>query len=112
MKLTVAFGLLHIDCLEKESFPFHVQARQSIFREIRILQQLAGEAPLDRVNIEFTVAAISFNPIRRLASGLHSRCAHPLFSNKQYSPSFLSFSEVMASSGYTSTSLHSYMPKF
>jgi putative ABC transport system permease protein len=59
-----------------------------------------------------SVPRFSFNPIRRLASGLHFRCAHPLFSIKQYSPSFLSFSEVMASSGYTSTSLHSYMPKF
>ena len=31
MKITVAFGLLHIDCLEKESFSFHVHKQDSHF---------------------------------------------------------------------------------
>ena len=31
MKITVAFGLLNVDCLEKESFPFHVHKQHSHF---------------------------------------------------------------------------------
>ena len=31
VKITVAFGLLHIDCLEKESFPLHVHKQGSHF---------------------------------------------------------------------------------
>ncbi len=44
VKITVAFSLLHIHCLEKKSFPFHVHKQGSLLTSYMCYEELVRRA--------------------------------------------------------------------